>query len=111
MSLVVKRPFLIEWRNVNVRNKNYPEARIKSEPAGKRYSDRSSPREDTECAEVTVQPVGTSDSEKWKLGGCPRCRGDVFLDSEDGELLGHCLQCGYVGVRVVTPAARPNLDD
>jgi hypothetical protein len=36
--------------------------------------------------------------EKWVLHGCPRCEGDVFLDIEEGEILGHCLQCGFVGL-------------
>ncbi len=99
------------WRKNDVSTKNYPEARIKYEPMGKRYSDSASPKEDTEGTDFTVSPGGMSDSDKWKLGGCPRCRGDVFLDSEDGELLGHCLQCGYVGDRVVTPVPSPNPDD
>jgi hypothetical protein len=55
----------------------------------------------TERPETTRQISGTSEDDRWKLGGCPRCHGDVFLDSEDGELLGHCLQCGYVGTSVV----------
>ena len=86
-----------------MRTKNYPGARIKSEPV-------ASSGKNAEGVEVTVLPGGTSDSDKWKLGGCPRCHGDVFLDLEYGELLGHCLQCGYVGARVVTPAPRPNQD-
>lgn len=57
--------------------------------------------------EIATLPEGSSDSEKWRLGGCPRCHGDVFLDSEDGQVLGHCLQCGYVGARVVATAAKP----
>jgi len=102
---------LLEWRDVNVRNRNYPEPRIKSEIMAKRGSNSSFPGEHTGEAEVNVRPVETPDSDKWKLGGCPRCRGDVFLDSEDGELLGHCLQCGYVGTSVTKPAVRFNLDD
>ena len=35
---------------------------------------------------------------RWELRGCPRCQGDVFLDSEDGDSLAHCLQCGFVGL-------------
>ena len=82
-----------------MRTKNYPGARIKPEPvsAGK----------NGENVEVAVLPSGTSDNDKWKLGGCPRCHGDVFLDSEDGMLLGHCLQCGYVGARIIPVATKP----
>ena len=43
----------------------------------------------------------------WELRGCPRCNGDIFLDSEDGDLLEHCLQCGYVGLAVVARKASP----
>ena len=50
---------------------------------------------------VLMQRV-TSIDNKWELRGCPRCHGDVFLDSEDGDILGHCLQCGYVGLVAVT---------
>jgi len=62
--------------------------------------------------EVEPLPADISEKDKWKLEGCPRCHGDVFLDSEAGELLGHCLQCGYVGARVI-PArlARPTALD
>ena len=71
-----------------MRNRNYPEPRIEPKTMGKRYSDSAS-----RDADFTIQAGGASDSNKWKLGGCPRCRGDVFLDSEEGELFGHCLQC------------------
>ena len=55
------------------------------------------------------EPVGTERAgstklihdRTWDLRGCPRCSGDIFLDSEDGDLLEHCLQCGYVGLAVV----------
>ena len=87
-----------------MRTKNYPGARIKFEPV-------ASSVQKAEGVGGAMLPGGTSDSDKWKLGGCPRCHGDVFLDSEDGKLLGHCLQCGYVGTRVVTPAPRSNLND
>jgi len=51
---------------------------------------------------IVAMPSNVSDNERWKLGGCPRCHGDLFLDREDGQTLGHCLQCGYVGVRILT---------
>jgi DNA-directed RNA polymerase subunit M/transcription elongation factor TFIIS len=31
----------------------------------------------------------------WKIKGCPRCSGDLFLQSEWGIWTEHCLQCGY----------------
>ena len=83
-----------------MRTKNYPGARIKCEPAPALKKGQD--------IEVAVMPGGISDADKWKLGGCPRCHGDVFLDSEDGILLGHCLQCGYVGARVIPSAATPS---
>jgi hypothetical protein len=82
-----------------MRIKTYPGARIKAEPF--------STVNKGEDLEIAVLPPGASNSDKWKLGGCPRCHGDVFLDSEDGEVLGHCLQCGYVGVRIVPTASKP----
>jgi hypothetical protein len=78
-----------------MRIKNYPGARIKSENI-------ESPGKNTEGLQLILLTRQISDGEKWKLGGCPRCHGDVFLDSEAGELLGHCLQCGYVGARINT---------
>lgn len=93
-----------------MRGKNYTETGSHQEYGGKRYSDSVPARENVEGADFATLPGGTSDSSKWKLGGCPRCRGDVFLDSEDGVLLGHCLQCGYVGARSAAPAPRPISD-
>jgi hypothetical protein len=83
-----------------MRIKNYPGARIKPGPG-------APTGRDNESVEPIPLPGGTSDSDKWKLGGCPRCHGDVFLDSEDGQVLGHCLQCGYVGARIITPVQIP----
>jgi DNA-directed RNA polymerase subunit M/transcription elongation factor TFIIS len=32
----------------------------------------------------------------WNLKGCPKCNGDLFIDSDiDGWYTG-CLQCGYL---------------
>ncbi len=61
--------------------------------------------------EVAALPKGNSENDKWRLGGCPRCHGDVFLDSEDGQVLGHCLQCGYVGAKVIDVSKVLSLDD
>ena len=82
-------------------------ARIKSESIETTNSRRASFAELTEYNKAVVLAGGASNNHKWELGGCPRCRGDVFLDSEDGELLGHCLQCGYVGVGVVAIKSSP----
>jgi DNA-directed RNA polymerase subunit M/transcription elongation factor TFIIS len=31
----------------------------------------------------------------WRRKGCPRCRGDLFLDEDVGKNYIKCLQCGY----------------
>ena len=36
----------------------------------------------------------------WKMKGCPKCGGDIFLDIDGSTLLDHCLQCGYVNPRI-----------
>lgn len=40
---------------------------------------------------------------KWRLGQCPRCKGDLRLEEEEYEKVYTCLQCGYrddkVGVK------------
>ncbi len=61
--------------------------------------------------EIAALPKGNSENDKWRLGGCPRCHGDVFLDSEDGQVLGHCLQCGYVGAKIIETAKVLSLDE
>ena len=33
---------------------------------------------------------------KWKLNGCLRCGGDVFIEKDSEEWCEHCLQCGYL---------------
>ena len=33
---------------------------------------------------------------KWKFKGCPRCKGDMFIDQEADGCYEHCLLCGYV---------------
>lgn len=30
---------------------------------------------------------------KWKLKGCPRCKGDLYYESYFNDWI--CLQCGY----------------
>ncbi len=79
-----------------MRTKNYPGARIKPEPG-------LSTGNESNCIAPMVLPGDPKDGDRWRLGGCPRCKGDVFLDSEDGQVLGHCLQCGYVGARINPP--------
>ncbi len=33
---------------------------------------------------------------KWKLKGCPRCHGDVFIDRDmENNWYEQCLQCSY----------------
>jgi hypothetical protein len=79
-----------------MRIKNYPGARIKAEPVESRGKEGNP-------IVPLVLPENPAEDDRWGLGGCPRCHGDVFLDSEDGQLLGHCLQCGYVGARINPP--------
>ncbi len=31
----------------------------------------------------------------WKLKGCPKCQGDVFLEKDVSGWYERCLQCGY----------------
>ncbi len=33
---------------------------------------------------------------QWKLRGCPRCSGDVYVEKDNDETNERCLQCGYV---------------
>jgi hypothetical protein len=82
---------LIKRGDIDMRAKNFPGAR-----ESRRYN---SQEENQKAQEILFLPALISENDKWKLEGCPRCRGDVFLDTEDGEVLGHCLQCGYVGAR------------
>jgi ribosomal protein S27AE len=35
---------------------------------------------------------------RWKVSGCPKCGGDIFLDSDENNLLDYCLQCGYIHI-------------
>ena len=32
----------------------------------------------------------------WKLKGCPRCGGDIFLERDEDRWYEQCLQCSYV---------------
>lgn len=32
---------------------------------------------------------------QWKLKGCPRCGGDIFLDTDSDYWYELCLQCAY----------------
>jgi len=41
----------------------------------------------------------------WKLKKCPRCHGDLFLDSDTDGWYEQCLQCGYRrGMKALTEA-------
>jgi Zn ribbon nucleic-acid-binding protein len=31
----------------------------------------------------------------WWFKTCPRCKGDLTRTDEEGQVLVHCLQCGY----------------
>jgi hypothetical protein len=32
---------------------------------------------------------------KWKLKGCPRCKGDLLVERAGDKWDEYCLQCGY----------------
>lgn len=46
----------------------------------------------TSPKEFTITVVKT----RWQIKSCPRCRGDVYLDSDGYCRCWHCLQCGYL---------------
>ena len=46
----------------------------------------------------------------WRMKGCPKCGGDIFLDIEGSVLLDHCLQCGYVRPRPKEVCPNCNLE-
>ena len=31
----------------------------------------------------------------WNIKGCPRCKGDLFIDEDPERCYEICLQCGY----------------
>ena len=31
----------------------------------------------------------------WRLKGCPKCKGDIFLEKDINGWYERCLQCGY----------------
>jgi hypothetical protein len=31
----------------------------------------------------------------WTIKGCPKCRGDTFIDEDIDSCYEKCLQCGY----------------
>ena len=33
----------------------------------------------------------------WKFKSCPKCGGDLFIDSDYNGWYEQCLQCGYLG--------------
>ncbi len=41
---------------------------------------------------------------KWKLKGCPRCKGDLLVEHAGEKWDEYCLQCGYRrDLKVVSP--------
>ena len=36
------------------------------------------------------------DAAMWRFKGCPKCRGDVYLDKDGNGWFEECLQCGHV---------------
>ena len=44
-----------------------------------------------------------------KFKCCPRCNGDVFMDTEENDCFSHCLQCGFTGIKKPIDASELNL--
>jgi ribosomal protein L37AE/L43A len=40
--------------------------------------------------------VERGDAAMWRFKGCPKCRGDVYLDKDSNGWFEECLQCGHV---------------
>ena len=47
----------------------------------------------------------------WKFKGCPRCKGDIFIDQETDGCYEHCLLCGYVREIETATFASKDKDD
>jgi hypothetical protein len=47
---------------------------------------------------------------KWKLKGCPRCKGDLLVERLQGRWDEYCLQCGYRRDLKVISAQIPTTD-
>jgi len=45
----------------------------------------------------------------WKLKGCVRCRGDVFLGQDEYGQYEQCLQCGYRNQLETISQVKPRL--
>jgi len=46
--------------------------------------------------EVGRRKRSGGDAAMWRLKGCPKCGGDVFIDRDMNGWYEQCLQCGYV---------------
>jgi len=46
---------------------------------------------------VFEEPIGTDTNlnQRWSFKTCPRCRGDLFLDFDEGRVVANCLQLGF----------------
>lgn len=52
-------------------------------------------------------------STSWKLGGCTRCGGAMYLDQDEGDQFWHCINCGrflYVSLGNMPQEIRPTED-
>ncbi len=47
---------------------------------------------------------------KWKLKGCPRCKGDLLVERSGDKWDEYCLQCGYRRDLKVVAAQAPVAD-
>ena len=52
--------------------------------------------------------VERGDAAMWRFKGCPKCRGDVYLDKDGNGWFEECLQCGHVQyLEALTLADKP----
>lgn len=47
----------------------------------------------------------------WRLKGCPKCNGDLYLDKDTNGWEEKCLQCGYEQVRQAVLVANGSHED
>jgi len=45
----------------------------------------------------------------WNFKGCPKCRGDIFVDEDLDRSYEKCLQCGYERELVRVSTSRGSL--
>ena len=46
----------------------------------------------------------------WRLKSCPRCRGDLISEDCTYAIVWSCIQCGYEGGSMCSPALKIKID-